>query len=67
MISSKIQPTDGHPHSYTKPAEFCVTLIMQGYRKVKGCENSKITRYPRQLLPTPSKLVVVEYIESLNI
>lgn len=40
-------------------SEICITMTMQGYRKVRGCENSKMTWYPRQLLPTLAKLVAV--------
>lgn len=36
VTTSKIQPTDGHPHSHTcsQTSEICITLTMKGYRKV---------------------------------
>lgn len=54
--------TDGHPHSHTcsqLPLRFVSLMMMRGYRKVRGCENSKVTWYPRQPLPTSAKSVVV--------
>lgn len=55
--------TDGHPHSHTCSRlrlRFVSLMMMRGYRKVRGCENSKVTWYPRQPLPTSAKLVVVQ-------
>lgn len=53
--SSQIQSTDGHPHSHTHSqlSEICIT--MQGYGEVRGCENTKVSWYPRQPLPTFAK------------
>lgn len=57
--SSQIQSTDGHPHSHTHSQLSEVCIIMQGVREVRGCENSKVTWYPRKPLPTSAKSMVL--------